>query len=91
MVMMNLMTALLLTFSATSLAGKGMFLAWITMLFFCIGGVFSLFPAATVRQVVVHTFLMTSVELTMEFLPRAFGSKYFASNYGLVFSSQVKP
>ncbi|XP_065839560.1 oxalate:formate antiporter-like [Oscarella lobularis] len=68
MVMMNLMTALLLTFSATSLAGKGMFLAWTTMLFFCIGGVFSLFPAATVR---------------------AFGSKYFASNYGLVFSSQV--
>ncbi|XP_062522055.1 uncharacterized protein LOC134196850 [Corticium candelabrum] len=44
-----LMTALLLSFEGTTLVGKPMFFIWVCLLFFCIGGNFSLFPAATAR------------------------------------------
>ena len=87
--MMTMMTALLLSFSATSLVGKEMFLTWIILLFFCIGGVYSLFPIATVRHVFC-AFLLSMVAPMYNCFYRAFGSKYFASNYGLVFSSQVE-
>eukprot|EP00118_Oscarella_pearsei_P004694 m.20520 g.20520 ORF g.20520 m.20520 type:complete len:496 (+) comp28022_c0_seq1:33-1520(+) len=49
MAMLSVMAALLLSFGATSLAGEPMFLIWISLLFSCIGGVFSLYPVAIVR------------------------------------------
>lgn len=45
-----LMTCLLLTLYLTVFGGKWMFLFWVCGLFFCVGGIFSLFPAATVRS-----------------------------------------
>ena len=45
-----LMTCLLLTLYLTVLGGKWMFMLWISGLFFCVGGIYSLFPAATVRS-----------------------------------------
>ena len=45
-----LMTSLLLTLYLTVFGGRWMFLFWVCGLFFCVGGIFSLFPAATVRS-----------------------------------------
>ena len=42
-------TILLLTWYITSVAGQWFFLFWVCGLFFCIGGTFSIFPAAVAR------------------------------------------
>ena len=44
------MTTLLLTLYITTVGGRWMFLFWMCGLFFCIGGNFSIFPAATARS-----------------------------------------
>ena len=44
------MSVFLLTLYATSAAGKPMFFIWVCIIFFCIGGVFSLFPTAIARS-----------------------------------------
>ena len=44
------MSVFLLTLYATSAAGKSMFFIWVCVIFFCIGGVFSLFPTAIARS-----------------------------------------
>ena len=46
----GMMSAFLLTLYATSVAGKSMFFIWVCVIFFCIGGVFSLFPTAIARS-----------------------------------------
>ena len=46
----GIMTVFLLTFYATSVVGKPMFFIWVCVIFFCIGGVFSLFPTAIARS-----------------------------------------
>ena len=46
----GIMCIFLLTFYATSLAGKPMFFIWVCVIFFCVGGVFSLFPTAIARS-----------------------------------------
>ena len=61
-------TIFTLTFYACILGGKVMFFIWVCIIFFCIGGVFSLFPTS---------------------IGRAFGLKYVAINYGLLFTSQI--
>ncbi|XP_065840960.1 L-lactate transporter-like [Oscarella lobularis] len=48
--MASIFAALLLTFDLTTLGGKPVFTAWVCLLFSCIGGVYALFPAATVRS-----------------------------------------
>ena len=45
----GIMTMFGLTFYACSMGGKGMFFVWVCVLFFCIGGNFSLFPTAIGR------------------------------------------
>lgn len=62
------MTAFHLTFYATIVGGKPMLFIWVCVIFFCIGGNFTLFPTA---------------------IGRTFGPKYVATNYGLLFSSQI--
>lgn len=44
------MTIFILTFYATSVGGKPMFFIWVCVIFFCIGGNFSLFPTAIGRS-----------------------------------------
>ena len=44
-----MMTIFTLTFYSCILAGKAMFFIWVCVLFFCIGGNFSLFPTAIAR------------------------------------------
>ena len=46
----GIMTVFLLTLYATSVVGKSMFFLWVCIIFFCIGGVFSLFPTAIARS-----------------------------------------
>lgn len=46
----GMMSAFLLTFYATSAVGKPTFLIWVCAIFFCIGGVYSLFPTAIARS-----------------------------------------
>lgn len=41
----GMMTCLLLTLDLVTIAGQWMYLVWVCALFFCVGGVFSLFPA----------------------------------------------
>ena len=43
----GVMTIFLSTFYATSVLGKPAFFIWVCVIFFCVGGNFSLFPAAT--------------------------------------------
>ena len=43
------MTVFHLTFYATAVAGKAMFFIWVCVIFFCVGGNFSLFPTAIGR------------------------------------------
>ena len=64
--MAAIMSALLLTMYTSVVVGKGMFFVWVCGLFFCVGGLFALFPTATARS---------------------FGSKYFATNYGILFTA----
>ena len=45
-----LMTCLLFTLYSTTATGKAAFFIWICGIFFCIGGYFSLFPAATAKS-----------------------------------------
>ena len=47
----GIMTMFLLTFYATSAVGKPMFFIWVCVIFFCVGGVFSLYPTA-----IAHSF-----------------------------------
>ena len=42
----GIMAVFLLTFFATSLVGKSMFFVWVCVIFFCVGGIFSLYPTA---------------------------------------------
>ena len=42
----GIMTVFMLTFFATSAVGKPMFFIWVCIIFFCVGGVFSLYPTA---------------------------------------------
>ena len=44
------MCVFLLTLYSTSLAQKPLFFIWVCVIFFCIGGVFSLFPTAVARS-----------------------------------------
>ena len=44
------MTTFVLTFYATIMAGRVMFIVWVSVLFFCLGGIFSLFPTAAARS-----------------------------------------
>ena len=46
----GIMTSFLLTFYSTSVAGKPMFLIWVCIIFFCLGGIFSLYPTAVSRS-----------------------------------------
>ena len=46
----GIMTIFLLTFYATSAVGKPTFFIWVCVLFFCVGGTFSLFPTAIARS-----------------------------------------
>ena len=46
----GIMTAFLLTFYSSSVAGKPMFLIWVCIIFFCLGGIFSLYPTAVSRS-----------------------------------------
>ena len=41
-----IMTVFLLTFYATSFVGKSMFFVWVCVIFFCVGGIFSVYPTA---------------------------------------------
>lgn len=61
-----IMATFVLTFYATVIVGKVMFTVWVCVLFFCVGGIFSLFPTAAARS---------------------FGSKYFGTNYGILFTA----
>ena len=45
----GIMTILLLTWYTTSVAGQWFFIFWVCGLFFCIGGTFSIFPAAVAK------------------------------------------
>ena len=40
------MAVFLLTFYATSFVGKSMFFVWVCVIFFCVGGIFSVYPTA---------------------------------------------
>ena len=60
------MSTFVLTFYATVMVGTAMYFIWVCVLFFCVGGIFSLFPTATARS---------------------FGSKYFGTNYGILFTA----
>lgn len=44
------MTVLLLTLYSTAALGKAAFFLWVCGIYFCVGGYFSLFPAATARS-----------------------------------------
>eukprot|EP00731_Ephydatia_muelleri_P022642 Em0015g225a len=44
------MTTFVLTFYATIMVGRVMFTVWVCVLFFCVGGIFSLFPTAAARS-----------------------------------------
>ena len=44
-------TVFLLTFYATSVVGKSMFLIWVCVILFCVGGIFSTYPTA-----IAHSF-----------------------------------
>lgn len=46
----GIMSGFLLTFYATSVVGKPAFFIWVCVIFFCIGGVYSLFPTAIARS-----------------------------------------
>lgn len=46
----GIMSGFLLTFYATSAVGKPAFFIWVCVIFFCIGGVYSLFPTAIARS-----------------------------------------
>ena len=67
-VMSAIMTVFMLTLYSTMLGGKVMYFVWVCVIFFCVGGNFSLFPTA---------------------VGRAFGLKYAAINYGMLFTSQI--
>lgn len=43
------MTVFLLTFYTSSLGGKEMYFIWVCIIFFCVGGSFSVFPTAVAR------------------------------------------
>ena len=45
----GIMTMFLLTFYATSAIGKPMFFIWVCVIFFCIGGMFSIYPTSVVH------------------------------------------
>lgn len=45
-----IMSTFVLTFYATVMVGKAMFFIWVCVLFFCVGGIFSLFPTAAARS-----------------------------------------
>lgn len=45
----GIMTAMLLTIFICTVAGKIMFFVWVCVIFFCIGGYFSVFPTAIAR------------------------------------------
>ena len=45
----SLMTCLLSTLYVTGFGGKAMFFIWICLIFFCVGGYFSLFPTAAAK------------------------------------------
>ena len=47
----GIMTISLLTFYATSAVGKPMFFIWVCVIFFCVGGIFSIYPTS-----IAHTF-----------------------------------
>ena len=46
----GIMSMFLLTFYATSVVGKSTYFIWVCVIFFCIGGIFSLFPTAVARS-----------------------------------------
>ena len=46
----GIMSIFLLTFYATSAVGKSTYFIWVCVIFFCIGGVFSVFPTAIARS-----------------------------------------
>lgn len=46
----GIMSIFLLTFYATSAVGKSTYFIWVCVIFFCVGGVYSLFPTAIARS-----------------------------------------
>eukprot|EP00118_Oscarella_pearsei_P015609 m.141592 g.141592 ORF g.141592 m.141592 type:complete len:461 (+) comp38348_c1_seq13:61-1443(+) len=47
--MASIFTALIFSFHLAAIGGKPVFALWVCLLFFCIGGPYALFPAATVQ------------------------------------------
>ena len=46
----GIMTVFLLTFYATSAVGKPMFFVWVCVIFFCVGGIFSIYPTSVAHN-----------------------------------------
>ena len=62
------MAVFFLTFYACVSGGEAMFFIWVCVIFFCIGGNYSVFPSSVAK---------------------AYGLKYVAANYGVLFTSQI--
>ena len=77
-----IMTIFTLTFYSCSLGGKAMFFIWVCIIFFCIGGNFSLFPTAIGRA-----FGLKYVSINYGFL---FTSQVVAGAAGATLSSTLK-
>ena len=77
-----IMTIFTLTFYSCSLGGKAMFFIWVCIIFFCIGGNFSLFPTAIGRA-----FGLKYVSINYGFL---FTSQVVAGAIGATLSSTLK-
>jgi MFS family permease len=77
-----IMTIFTLTFYSCSLGGKGMFFIWVCVIFFCIGGNFSLFPTAIGRA-----FGLKYVSINYGLL---FTSQVVAGAVGAILSSTLK-
>ena len=81
-VMSGVMTIFTLTLFASSITGRVMFFIWICVIFFCIGGSFSLFPTAVGRA-----FGLQYVSVNYGLL---FTSQVLAGSVGAVFSTFLK-
>ena len=81
-VLSGVMTVFTLTLYSCSEVGKGMFFVWICIIFFCIGGNFSLFPTAVGRA-----FGLQYVSVNYGLL---FTSQVVAGSVGAVLSTALK-
>ncbi len=81
-VMSAIMTIFMLTFYSTILGGKAMYFIWVCVIFFCVGGNFSLFPTAIGRA-----FGLKYASVNYGLL---FTSQIFAGSLGALLSSLLK-